>query len=439
MKAAAGQITFALLAFGGAVLSARLLGPSGKGALAAWMLLATLAPVLLAGSVPVGLGRAYLSGRRDQVVRSMVRHGLVTAAGCSAASVIAGVAGVDPLGLVIFVVVCIPFGVIYLDFYMVAQAAKLPWLYHAGRIAGGAVYTLGLTVIAVLHVSRPQHLIWMIYAAGIAGSTVAVLIVCGRRFGAAPGLGLREASDKGRRSLWLLALDLIVLRLDQYVVLSIVGTGGLGVYGVAVNWSEITKYFGDAFGQAVFEDEATLDNASARRILRRVTTSLTGISVLVALSGFLLIPYVFGQGFAGARWAVLLLAPGLVARGAFHVASSILLGRGRAADAARITGIVAVGAVVVWIITTALFGINGTAFASSAVYFAQAVMIFGALMGPRTPSSSAPGIRYVNVSGGPGRLVWNGAADSLGGIGVRIWISGPSAGRAGSESGGRAG
>src|SRR5215211_4478884 len=60
----AGQLGFALLFFAASVLAARLLGPAGKGEYTAWTLASVVVALALAGSIPVGLGRAYLGSER---------------------------------------------------------------------------------------------------------------------------------------------------------------------------------------------------------------------------------------------------------------------------------------------------------------------------------------------------------------------------------------
>src|SRR5205807_771840 len=122
-------------------------------------------------------------------------------------------------------------------------------------------------------------------------------------------------------------------------------------------------------------DEASLDSSTARSISRRIGGYLTVISVVVAISGVILIPPIFGNAFGSARWALLLLAPGLIPRGVFHAGISMLLARGRGRDAARMQAMVLTLAVPLWVASTEAFGINGAAAASTVIYAVQALLI----------------------------------------------------------------
>jgi O-antigen/teichoic acid export membrane protein len=163
----------------------------------------------------------------------------------------------------------------------------------------------------------------------------------------------------------------LVQRLDQLIVVAVIGTAGLGIYGVAVNWSEIGQYLGMAIGHSVYEDEGTLDRKAALRIFGRAARWVGAFSIGIGVIGFVLIPFVFGERFAEARWALLLLTPGVAARAVYGAAQQMLLAQGRAFLVSRLNLATTAVAVPVWFAGSAVFGVEGAAAGSSLVYIVQ--------------------------------------------------------------------
>src|SRR5215211_7931685 len=120
----AGQLVFALLLFAASVLAARLLGPAGKGEYTAWTLATMVVALALAGSIPVGLGRAYLGSERVALVRTALRHGAVALGVMVVAVTPAILLGVNEVALVACILVAVPATVASNDLLVVMQAAK---------------------------------------------------------------------------------------------------------------------------------------------------------------------------------------------------------------------------------------------------------------------------------------------------------------------------
>jgi O-antigen/teichoic acid export membrane protein len=375
LNALLGQFGFAGVAFVGSVVIARTLGAAGRGEYAAWVLAATSGGLIAAGSLPVGLGRAYLAGERGALPPTIGRHGVLTFLLCCATVPIGLLIGLDGLGLVLFVVLAIPAGVVLQDLFLVLQAARLPWLYHGARIGGAFFLTAGATIVWATGGHDKAHEIWFLFTAGTLAAAVTLLLLVRRRFGSKAPLGLRDTAERGRGSYWASVVDLLMFRVDQAVVAIVAGPAALGVYGVAVNWSEITKYFGDAIGQALFEDESTLTNKDAGSIFARTGFYTGVVSLVVAVGGFFLIAPIFGEEFADARWALLILFVGLPARAVMHAAGQMMLARGQGMVAFRRLLAVLVFALPLIIVATYQWGIYGAAGASTVAYFGTMVAL----------------------------------------------------------------
>jgi O-antigen/teichoic acid export membrane protein len=376
----AGQLIFALLLFAASVLAARLLGPAGKGEYTAWTLATAVAALALAGSIPVGLGRAYLDSERVGLVRTALRHGALVLGVVAVAVAPAILLGVNAVAVVFCILVAVPATVVNTDLRTVMQAAKRAWSQQASRIAMAAVVAVGMTGLLIAPADDRLDIAFGVWAAAAVASALTAALVAHRVPGARHGRGtLRDAARRGERSYLARLIDFLLLRVDQFIVVAITGPFGLGLYSVAVNWSEVSWYVGASIGQAVFEDRRTLDDQAAGRILRRAAWVLAFTTLVVTIAGFFLISPIFGGPFEDSRWPLLLLAPGLVAKGLAYTGGQILMARGTGWVLSKIMLRVLVAGLAMWGGLTYLFGIEGAAAGTTAVYALQMVVTLRAL------------------------------------------------------------
>jgi O-antigen/teichoic acid export membrane protein len=284
------------------------------------------------------------------------------------------------VALVFCILVAVPATVATNDLLVVMQAAKRAWSQQAIRIAMAAVVAVGMTGLLIAPADDRLDIAFGVWAAAAVASALTAALVARRHLAArheAETLEadtLRAAARRGEGSYLARLIDFLLLRVDQFIVVAITGPFGLGLYSVAVNMSEISWYVGAAIGQAAFEDRRTLGNEAARRILHRAGWILAFTTVVVTIAGFFLISPIFGGRFEEARWALLLLAPGLVAKGLAYTGGQLLMARGTGWVLSRIMLRILVAGLAMWGGLTYLFGIEGAAAASTAVYALQ--MIF---------------------------------------------------------------
>ncbi|MBC9822412.1 lipopolysaccharide biosynthesis protein [Terrabacter sp. MAHUQ-38] len=99
------------------------------------------------------------------------------------------------------------------------------------------------------------------------------------------------------------------------------------------------------------------------------------LAAVVAASGFVVLPFLYGDGFESARWPAAWIALGLLAEPAAGVGSGFLLGTGRPGLNSAILG---AGFVVTLALDIALIpahGSNGAAWASAAAYLVTDVLL----------------------------------------------------------------
>jgi O-antigen/teichoic acid export membrane protein len=370
-----GQGAFAAIAFVGSVATARILGPHGRGTLSAWTVTSMLVALVLSGAYPNGFARAYLIGRRGGVIRTAAAHAAIALAMCVAGAALALAVGVDPLGLALFIVVAAPAAVFTNDLLILLTAAKRPWSYHLPRIAGGLVFSGGALAVYLAASGERHAVVWALFAASAVIAAALYLVIGVRLLGAGGSVELGEMWHRGRGSWGASVADFLLLRCDQLLLVALVGPAALGVYAVSVNFSEVGQYLGNSIGQALFEDETTLGARAAGRIFRMTALAVGGLCVLVAAVGWLTVVPLFGDDFAGARVALLLLLPGIVARGVAWAASQMLFAREAGRQVASVVMRTFVIAIPLWVAGALLWEVNGIAAASALVYAVQMVLM----------------------------------------------------------------
>jgi O-antigen/teichoic acid export membrane protein len=375
IAAFAGQAAFAAIAFVGSIASARILGPAGKGTLSAWTVASTLVALVLSGAYPNGFARAYLVGRRETVIPTAAVHAAAVSVLCVLGAAVAAVVGADPVGLLLFIVIAVPVSVFTNDLLVLLTAAKRPWTYHLPRIASGALFTVGVLVVFLTGSGDRHEVVWVLFAASTVVAAALYFILCARLLGLSKRTEPAAMWRLGRGSWGASVADFLLLRCDQLILVLLVGPSALGVYAVAVNFSEVGQYLGNSIGQALFEDERTLDASAARRIFRLTAQAVGGLCVIIGVIGWFTIGPLFGPGFVGARTALLLLLPGVVARGVAWTATQMLFAREAGKDVARVVAITFVAAVPMWVIGALVAGVNGIAAASAITYGVQMILM----------------------------------------------------------------
>lgn len=371
----AGQLVLAVALFGGSVIAARLLGPEGKGIYTAWATATGAATVILAGPLTIGFGRAYLDGQaRELLIEACSHAGLAFVVTASLSGVLIGL-GVPPLPVVACLTIAVPASLAARDLVVALQAAKRAWSLQAVRIVDALTYTGGLGIVAVLHLAAPLSWAYTFWALGSLAAAALAAFYTWRYFGFTREGDLRRVRQLGRGSYGAYAGDWFLLRTDWLVALVLGGPTALGIYSVAVNWSEAGLYAGNAIGGAVFEDHRTLKPTQVHHILRRTTYLLAGVSVVIAAAGFFAVGVIFGAQFQDARWPLLLLAPGVAARGVAFTGSQILLAQGHGRAVSTITLHSLLAGVVVRVLATVAWGIVGTAAATTLIYCLQALAV----------------------------------------------------------------
>ena len=286
-------------------LTARALGPSGRGALAAIVVPFTLAPLILSFGLPSYANR---QAARDRDLGALLG---VLALLCLAISAI-GAALAFPLSAllaqgrhVVHVyllagLLLVPLGLLNVVLFGVANGLQRWNTLVFSRLTApllGLVATVVLYVLGLLTVASAALLTLISVTISIA-PLLPVLRDCGR-----PRLNwrlVREASSFGGRA-WLGQVSSIALdRLDQLLMITLVSERQLGLYAVAVTLASLPSTLSAAIVSALTPRIAQGEHWMAARTVRvaMALTALGAIALAVVAPWFL--PLLFGRGFRDA-------------------------------------------------------------------------------------------------------------------------------------------
>ncbi len=366
------------------ILVARLLGPSGKGALSLFVE-AVYGLVMIAG-LGVGDGQLYVVSRnRKQLVHFMPNARLLSAAlglvggllvyGGTSTLRLPPAAGWDRATLA---------SAILVSPVMLLQVFQRQYLLATGRYAGAkaqSVVSMLLPLLAYGALGLLHLADWRFFVRAFtlvqALWVVAVEFVIARRDGpqAAPSLRFLQASwGFGVRQYGTGVVRYLTARIDFFLVASALGNQALGIYSVAVALSEIASRMTHEIGTILFPEFASgrLAPGHGARVFRKtlLVAGLAGLTTAV-LGGFL-VEGLFGREFSSATRVLRVLLLGTVAWSTIEVTQPHTSARGRPELGMLYYGLAAALDVMLNMVLLPRWGILGASVAAVASYLLAA-------------------------------------------------------------------
>lgn len=186
------------------------------------------------------------------------------------------------------------------------------------------------------------------------------------------------------------------LRLDAFLVASFAAGGvvATGIYSVAVNLAELILFIPVSIRLSLLPMVAARNPQEANRLTSMACRHTLFLSALVALAfvavGPVIIPYVYGERFAGAVIPLFILLPGIILLSQARIMYSDLVGRGKPGVSTVCAASGMVATVILDLILIPRYGIIGAAIASTSAYTLEFVVA---------------GIWFIHVSGLPWKEV----------------------------------
>jgi O-antigen/teichoic acid export membrane protein len=163
-------------------------------------------------------------------------------------------------------------------------------------------------------------------------------------------------------------------RVDQFMIKNMLGIGELGIYSIGVSFAELILLIPDSVSTALLGKLYNIDNFSPKRnFLTSMTIKYTFYIcvALITIGSFLtpLIPLIFGQDFQRASMVTIILFSGIIFASIAKVAISYFFSQGRPKVHLVISFLVVVLNIIFNFLLIPVWGINGAAIASSISYF----------------------------------------------------------------------
>ena len=372
------------------VLIARMLGPAGRGQLGAVLLV----PMTLVGLLHMGFSSSnsvFMGNypeRREQIVSHSIWLALVV--GVAAAAILAavrlwgprlpGVFGeVDeasyllallllPLGLLNLLLKCALWGANHVGRANLAMTLRVV-LYGALVVVFGP--WLGLGVFGIVLATLVAALLMLVLL------IVSLRRICRVRLRTFDRAFFCKSLGFGVR-FWLVGTaNMLMLRIDQWMIALMLGDVHLGLYAMAVGIAEKLWTMPSAVSGVVLPH---LTNTSKDRVLttQRAYRNLMAFSapfyLVLALAGPALIGVLYGQRFAGAALPFLLLLPGTYFMGGSRLMMTYLSAEEKPKRAIYVGWAALVANVALNVALIPVLGIAGAAVASTISYCGAACM-----------------------------------------------------------------
>jgi O-antigen/teichoic acid export membrane protein len=376
------QIIGVILGLAAAIIIARVLGPSGKGAYT----LIILVPMLLAtfGTLGIGVANLYFVGKKKYKIADITSNSVVLASGLGilfAATFLAYfyyfhpsfLKGADPLCVVIATLV-LPFSLLTAYFSSILlgeQKINKYNLIHLVQISSFLVFLLFFLFIERSVLSAIMA--WVF--ATLVTTVTSVLLV--RRL---TPIGLlsfhfplfKDSVKFGGQGYLGNVLSFLNYRLDMLLISFFMSVTFVGYYSVAVAFAETLWFFPGAVGTMMLARTPRLNSEEANESTPRVCRNTIFLTLLAAVLLFVfgktIINLFFGASFLPALEPMWILLPGIVAVSINKVLCNELIGRGKPIIGTTAAAVSLVINIPLNIILIPMWGISGAAFASTVSY-----------------------------------------------------------------------
>jgi O-antigen/teichoic acid export membrane protein len=371
-------------------LIARMLGPDGRGYLAALILWPWV--ITLLGNLGIPSALTYSIARDSSASRGLARLGLSFAlpqalllTGLQALWLLLILRG-DPHQVRVagwLTLALVPAVLAHQYGLGLLQGHLRLRLFNALRLLPWSVYALGVAALFVLGEHAIVPIVAVLLSAFlISGSTS---LLSGLRFSRGerpPSVDRRFLVSFGLRGLLSSFAAVDVFRPDQVVLALFLSPAALGLYVVGLAFTQLPYFVAKSVGLITFPWVASRrEKTDARRTMWSLLWLTTGIAaVLVAglcASAHWLVPLFFGQEFSDAVTVTYIVLPGMVFLSARRVLAEGLKGRGYPLAGTLGELLSLAWAAVALAVFVPLWGIHGAAIALSSSYVVSLLLLLG--------------------------------------------------------------
>ncbi len=376
----------------GSILAARLLGPEGRGQLAAAVVWAAVLGVIAGTGMPQAL-TYYAARNRESRGRIIGNAGiifvsqsvLILTVGWLVVPVFLAGNRAELAPLVRLYLFSVPISLFATYMACIARGFDEYRLSNTIRASLSVAFPVGLGIAMAFRVHDVHlTLLAMLFSQTAAcawSALLFVMTVAPTRVELHRGQ-LRALLTYGIKSYPGSLSWMVNARLDQFLMSTMVSSTTLGIYAVGVTYSTALFPFSSAVATVLFPKVAVDQAGAPRRIRRAVKINLSVSVLLAALLAMLtptLLPLLFGAGFRQAIVPAIILLVGTVFLGNNYVLSDSARGLGRPTIPSIAEGVGAALSVATLIALLPRFGAIGAAVSSALSYGVVSLILWVAV------------------------------------------------------------
>lgn len=378
-----------ILGIAAAIVIARVLGPSGKGAYALIILVPTLLALL--GNLGIGSANVYFGGSRKHDWANLASNSLISALGLGVLLTVGFLAyffilqpsflrEIEPRCLLLATLV-VPFSLLTMYFSLILLGQDRIKEYNLVRLAQGGVNVV-LILFLLLALKGGVFSVILAWAiAALIAAIVSILLV--RRttnikwsfhrqlFGDSVKFGVKGYLGN--------AMQFLNYRLDMFLIVFFMNVTFVGYYSISVVMAEALWYFPSTVGTVIFARTPGMKAEDANRSTPRICRNTLFITILAALVifavGEYMITLLFGSAFLPALKPLWILLPGVVALSIPKVLAPEISGRGKPIVGTIAAGVSLAVNIPLNLLLIPRMGIAGAALASTISYTVSALVV----------------------------------------------------------------
>ncbi len=385
------QLLLVLVKFGTGVLTARLLGATGKGV----YVLAFYIPGILStlGNLAIGQSLIYRLRRQELSPQQMFAAVLIPVVLISALIIGAywlllpllqatTLRDVDP-DLATLTILVVP--VMLLSNYVsnVFRGLGRILIYNLFNITKYGLVLIGLVTGFIFLGTSAQDATYATLAAYAAISLILLAALFAASYPLASSLPARELINTTKLGLkyhTVQVLSFMEYRFDVLVLATLLPPDQVGIYSVAVTIAQLPWLISHSLGTVLFPKVISLSPESAAQFTGTVIRNSVALHLLavlgLALFGYPIISLAYGAEFQTSYFVFLLLGPGIVVNALFRVTSSYFSGIGQPLTTARVSLGTLIANILLNVLLIPSMGIFGAALASLITYSASGIVMF---------------------------------------------------------------
>jgi O-antigen/teichoic acid export membrane protein len=372
------------------VIIARALGPEGKGVLSIAFLVPTLICTFFVFDSGVGI-RYYIAKKPEQV-GDMVKSAFVCGGLLGITLVVLSyltlipfhklMARGIPVDILSISILLVPFMVTGYLFSAVLSGLKRFFTVSVISLADIAAYTALILVLSQISLTTKGVVISKLATSFVIALIFVTVMWKGKlitRLATVDGGLLKDIVKYGLKSYPGTIAQFLNYRFDFFLVAYFLSFAQVGLYALAVSWSELLFYLPDSMAMALFPAIASSKSIKDSNELTVIMTKTVMIimfvgSIFIFLIAGKLIPLLYTDKFLDSIHPLFILLPGVIMLSVWKIVLSDLAGRGFPQYKSFSSTIGMVSNVALNIVLIPLYGINGASLATTVSYSLTAIL-----------------------------------------------------------------